>query len=104
MSDARAPITFDPAALTGAQRTGIACVLCHKRWPRPMTVVGTVPAPSVPAGADGTGAAGDPVLACEDCAAAIDNAVVSAASEECVPRSERHRAHRRRWLPRVLIR
>jgi hypothetical protein len=49
---------FDPEALTEAQCYGDACVGCHKRWPRPRTRVGRIPA-------------GNPVLACEDCAPAL---------------------------------
>ncbi len=49
------PVTIDPASLTAPQRLGRACVVCHKRFPRPRVPVGTLP--------DGT-----VVRACEDCA------------------------------------
>ncbi|MQY02958.1 hypothetical protein ACRB68_09930 [Actinomadura sp. RB68] len=51
-------LRFDPSALNAAQRHGDACVVCHKRWPRPRVRVGVVP--------DGTG-----VFACADCAPAL---------------------------------
>ncbi|GLW62647.1 hypothetical protein Arub01_08910 [Actinomadura rubrobrunea] len=51
-------VTFDPGALTAAQRDGDACVLCHKKWPRPRIRVGRLP--------EGQG-----VFACEECAPAI---------------------------------
>jgi len=28
-------LLFDPAGLTVTQRDGDACVVCHKKWPRP---------------------------------------------------------------------
>ncbi|GAA3216445.1 MULTISPECIES: hypothetical protein [Nonomuraea] len=51
-------LTFDPEGLTGAQRDGDACVVCHKRWPRPRVRVGVLPDNSS-------------VLACGDCAEAL---------------------------------
>jgi hypothetical protein len=47
--------TFDSAALTIVQRHGSACVVCHRRWPRPRIRVGQV-------------ACGTVVFACDDCA------------------------------------
>ncbi|RFS81624.1 hypothetical protein D0T12_30480 [Actinomadura spongiicola] len=47
--------TVDPSGLSPAQRRGAACVVCHKRWPRPRVRVGHLP--------DSTG-----VFACDDCA------------------------------------
>ena len=44
---------IDPQGLTDAQRAGLACVYCHKRYPRPNVFVGCLP--------DGT-----PVFACDD--------------------------------------
>ncbi|TDC93621.1 hypothetical protein E1292_40680 [Nonomuraea deserti] len=55
---ARSMVTFDPEGLTWAQRDGDACVVCHKRWPRPRMRVGRLPDDS-------------PVLACGDCAEAL---------------------------------
>ncbi|GAA3689800.1 hypothetical protein GCM10022224_063980 [Nonomuraea antimicrobica] len=51
-------LTFDPEGLSGAQRDGDACVVCHKRWPRPRVRVGRLPDDSA-------------VLACADCADAL---------------------------------
>jgi Fe-S-cluster-containing hydrogenase component 2 len=51
-------LTFDPDGLTGAQRDGEACVVCHKRWPRPRVRVGKLPDNSS-------------VLACTECAEAL---------------------------------
>lgn len=51
-------LTFDPGALSAAQRVGDACVVCHKKWPRPRARVGRLP--------DGSG-----VFACADCAPAL---------------------------------
>jgi hypothetical protein len=48
-------LTFDPGALSAAQRNGDACVVCHKKWPRPRARVGRLP--------DDSG-----VFACADCA------------------------------------
>lgn len=48
-------VVFDATALTGTQRSGMACVSCSKKWPRPRRVVGVLP--------DGTSA-----KACTDCA------------------------------------
>ncbi|MDF5753939.1 hypothetical protein [Spongiactinospora sp. TRM90649] len=55
---ARIVTTFDPDGLTSAQRYGDACVVCHKKWPRPRVRVGRLP--------DDTA-----VLACDDCAEAL---------------------------------
>ena len=55
---ARSMLTFDPDGLTGAQRDGEACVVCHKRWPRPRVRVGKLPDNSS-------------VLACTECAEAL---------------------------------
>lgn len=52
-----APV-FDPAPLTGAQRSGDQCVTCWKTWPRPEVPVGRMP--------DGT-----TVRACKECAPLI---------------------------------
>jgi hypothetical protein len=49
---------FDPGVLSAAQRQGDACVVCHKKWPRPRTRIGLLP--------DGQG-----VFACDDCAPAL---------------------------------
>lgn len=49
---------FDPAPLTGDQRRGDACVLCAKRWPRPVAKIGRIPT-------------GDTVRACSECAPQI---------------------------------
>ncbi|MER6513186.1 hypothetical protein AB0C33_42185 [Nonomuraea sp. NPDC048881] len=51
-------LTFDPEGLTPAQRDGDACVVCHKRWPRPRVRVGKLPDNSS-------------VLACTECAEAL---------------------------------
>ncbi|MCA2227198.1 hypothetical protein LDL49_39005 [Nonomuraea sp. NEAU-L178] len=51
-------LTFDPDGLSRAQLEGEACVVCHKRWPRPRARVGRFPDDS-------------PVLACADCAEAL---------------------------------
>jgi hypothetical protein len=48
-------LTFDPSVLSAAQRSGDACIVCHKQWPRPSVRVGRLP--------DGAG-----VFACADCA------------------------------------
>ncbi|GLW08406.1 hypothetical protein Misp01_35360 [Microtetraspora sp. NBRC 13810] len=55
---ARIMLTFDPEGLTGAQRDGDACVVCHKKWPRPRIRVGTLPNRAR-------------VFACPDCAEAL---------------------------------
>lgn len=55
---ARSMLTFDPEGLTTAQRDGDACVVCHKRWPRPRVRVGRLPDDSA-------------VLACADCSEAL---------------------------------
>lgn len=47
--------TYDPTALTIVQRQGGACVVCHKKWPRPRVRAGQVPG-------------GMAVYACDDCA------------------------------------
>ncbi|GGK83993.1 hypothetical protein Sme01_18140 [Sphaerisporangium melleum] len=55
---ARPNLTFDPHDLTRPQREGDACVVCHKKWPRPRVRVGRLPDDA-------------PVMACEDCAKAL---------------------------------
>lgn len=35
-------LVWDPEPLDDAQRTGDACVVCGKRWPRPITPVGVL--------------------------------------------------------------
>ncbi|WP_131740431.1 hypothetical protein [Actinomadura roseirufa] len=49
--------TIDPGVLDNAQRRGVACVVCRKRWPRPRVRVGRLP--------DSSG-----VFACAECAPA----------------------------------
>ncbi|WP_206184662.1 hypothetical protein [Thermoactinospora rubra] len=51
-------VTFDPESLTLAQCFGDACVVCHKKWPRPRVRVGRLPDESA-------------VMACHDCAEAL---------------------------------
>ncbi|GAA3950564.1 hypothetical protein GCM10023085_36480 [Actinomadura viridis] len=51
---------FDPGVLSAAQCQGDACVVCHKKWPRPRVRAGLLP--------DGQG-----VFACDDCAPALPN-------------------------------
>jgi hypothetical protein len=51
-------VTFDPDGLSCAQLEGDACVVCHKRWPRPRVRVGRLPDDAA-------------VLACADCAEAL---------------------------------
>lgn len=51
-------LLFDPSGLTPTQRDGDACVVCHKKWPRPRIKVGRLPNDA-------------PVNACEDCAEAL---------------------------------
>ncbi|SEG62552.1 hypothetical protein SAMN04489712_107304 [Thermomonospora echinospora] len=51
-------LMFDPGALSAVQRDGDACVVCHKRWPRPRVRAGCLP--------NGSG-----VFACDDCAPAL---------------------------------
>ncbi|MFD1546833.1 hypothetical protein [Nonomuraea guangzhouensis] len=51
-------LTFDPDGLSCAQLDGDACVVCHKRWPRPRVRVGRFPDDA-------------PVMACADCADAL---------------------------------
>jgi hypothetical protein len=51
-------LIFDPAALSAEQVYGDACVVCHKKWPRPRVRVGCLPD-------------GSKVLACADCAPAL---------------------------------
>ncbi|MEO3810138.1 hypothetical protein ABGB17_14150 [Sphaerisporangium sp. B11E5] len=70
---ARRTPTFDPADLTGPQRDGDACVVCHKKWPRPRVKAGRLPD-------------GSPVMACEDCAKALQPAAPSPRRD---PRSRR---------------
>lgn len=48
-------VTFDPEELTLAQCDGDACVVCHRRWPRPRVRVGRLPDNRI-------------VHACDDCA------------------------------------
>ena len=55
---ARSAPTFDPEGLTFEQCFGEACVVCHKRWPRPRVHVGRLPDESR-------------VFACDDCAPAL---------------------------------
>lgn len=50
---------IDPRTLTTAQRSGRACAVCGKRWPRPSTHVGTLPD-------------GGPVLACGECDVVVE--------------------------------
>ncbi|GGP11123.1 hypothetical protein GCM10012278_53450 [Nonomuraea glycinis] len=51
-------LTFDPEGMSAAQRQGDACVVCHKRWPRPRVRVGRFPDDMT-------------ALACADCAEAL---------------------------------
>lgn len=51
-------MTWDPEPLTPAQRAGEACLSCHKKWPAPRILVGTLPD-------------NRPVLACPECAQAL---------------------------------
>ncbi|MEU4228441.1 hypothetical protein AB0F17_29450 [Nonomuraea sp. NPDC026600] len=51
-------LTFDPDGLSCAQLDGDACVVCHKRWPRPRVRVGRFPDDA-------------PAMACADCAEAL---------------------------------
>ncbi|MCW2899400.1 MAG: hypothetical protein JWO67_1665 [Streptosporangiaceae bacterium] len=51
-------LTFDPGVLSAEQLYGDACVVCHKKWPRPRVRVGRLPD-------------GSKVLACADCAPAL---------------------------------
>ncbi len=51
-------VTFDPQELTLAQCDGDACVVCHRRWPRPRVRVGRLPDDRI-------------VHACDDCAEAL---------------------------------
>jgi hypothetical protein len=55
---ARLMVTFDPEGLTLAQRDGDACVVCHKKWPRPRVRAGRLPNDAI-------------VFACDDCAEAL---------------------------------
>jgi hypothetical protein len=54
----RLMLTFDLTGLTPVQRDGDACVVCHKKWPRPRVKVGRLPDNA-------------PVHACDDCAEAL---------------------------------
>jgi hypothetical protein len=54
-SSAPSEVVWDPGPLTQAQRTGVACVSCHKRWPLPQARVGVLPDQR-------------PVYACRGCA------------------------------------
>ncbi|RMI37920.1 hypothetical protein EBO15_34500 [Actinomadura harenae] len=49
---------FSGAGLSRAQRKGIACASCEKRWPRPHILLGTL-------------ADGSPLYVCADCAGAL---------------------------------
>ncbi|MFE3453061.1 hypothetical protein ACFXJ8_29480 [Nonomuraea sp. NPDC059194] len=51
-------VTFDADGMSAAQCDGDACVVCHKRWPRPRVHVGRLPDDSR-------------VMACADCAEAL---------------------------------
>ncbi len=51
-------VTFDPHELTLAQRDGDACVVCHRRWPRPRVRAGRLPDDTI-------------IHACDDCAEAL---------------------------------
>jgi hypothetical protein len=55
---ARSGPVFDPKGLTGAQCFGEACVVCHRRWPRPRADVGRLPD-------------GSRVFACDECVTAL---------------------------------
>lgn len=55
---ARSGLVFDPEGLTGAQCLGEACVVCHRRWPRPRADAGRLPN-------------GSRVFACEECVTAL---------------------------------
>lgn len=52
---ARLMVTYDPEGLTPTQRDGDACVVCHKKWPRPRVRAGRLPDHAI-------------VYACHDCA------------------------------------
>jgi hypothetical protein len=54
----RPMLLFDPNGLSSIQRDGDACVVCHKKWPRPRIKVGRLPNDA-------------PVHACDDCAEAL---------------------------------
>ncbi|MCC5578705.1 hypothetical protein IMZ11_24050 [Microtetraspora sp. AC03309] len=71
---ARPVPTFDPAGLTATQLDGDACVVCHKKWPRPRVLVGRLPDDA-------------PVHACDDCAEAL-----LPVPEGAVPQQRRSRA------------
>ncbi|MCG5211654.1 hypothetical protein [Streptosporangium sp. KLBMP 9127] len=73
---ARIMMTFDPEGLTCAQRDGDACVVCHKKWPRPRVRVGRLP---------DNGA----VLACPDCAEALAPTSTSSSSVLTAPARSR---------------
>ncbi|WP_225878802.1 hypothetical protein [Spongiactinospora rosea] len=70
---------FDPDGLTYAQRCGDACVVCHKKWPRPRVRVGRLP--------DGVA-----VLACGECADALVPAVAATPCPFPAPMPGRRRA------------
>lgn len=70
-------IVFDAAPLTGMQRTGDACVVCFKRWPRPGVPVGQVPN-------------GDTVRACPACAPAVLATVHHHMVRSLLDRAARH--------------
>ncbi|MBB4705480.1 hypothetical protein [Sphaerisporangium siamense] len=71
--------TFDPGGLTGPQRDGDACVVCHKKWPRPRIRVGRLPS-------------GTPVMACEECAKVLLPAAPA-------PRRHKPSPHKRAAFP-----
>jgi hypothetical protein len=68
-------LTFDPGALSAEQIYGDACVVCHKKWPRPRVRVGRLPD-------------GSRVLACADCAPALPRPRVA---ESASGAARRHR-------------
>lgn len=66
-------LVWDPERLTAAQRSGAACVVCRKRWPRPRFRVGTLgPATDAEAALFAAVDSASPVLACEDCVPLLD--------------------------------
>ena len=56
---------YEPTWLSGAQRMGDACVVCHTKWPRPRRTLGELPD-------------GSHVYGCDECAGIIGQAPVSA--------------------------
>jgi len=73
----------DATALTTAQRAGVACVSCHKKWPRP----------SVPAGHL---ANGQLLYRCDDCVVVTELAVTELAVTEPAEEVPQRRLLRRR--------